>query len=161
MKFSDEDQHQSTTPDSHEACQSLLRDFPNALDNHKICNKVKESGQFLDWLRDNSDLCEQSGDHYSEFMQHSCSPVFCREAELQHANWKREFAENCQGGTTQNCKNIENKLKAFEHLSCTVDDEASTTPPSQVQFGIVPRTGRLDKDYRSLKEDFRQQIDSL
>ena len=145
MKFSDEDQHQSTTPDSHEACQSLLRDFPNALDNHKICNKVKELGQYLDWLRDNRNLCEQSGDHYSEFMQHSCSPVFCRDAELQHADWKREKAENCQGGTrTQNCKNIENKLKAFEHLSCTVDDEASTTQSSQVQFGIVPRTGRLD-----------------
>ena len=46
-------------PPDIEACPKLVRDFPNALDNHKICNKVKEAGQFLDWLRDNRNLCEQ------------------------------------------------------------------------------------------------------
>merc|ERR1711915_897642 len=37
-------------------CQRLVRDFPNALDNHKICSKVKEAGKFLDWLRENRNL---------------------------------------------------------------------------------------------------------
>ena len=103
-------------------CPRLLRDFPNALDNHKICNKVKEAGQFLDWLRDNRNLCEQSGDHYSEFMQHSCGAVFCAEAEQLRAAWQRDYTANCQGGTPpdnqQDCKNVENKLKAYKQLKC-------------------------------------------
>ena len=65
-------------PPDIEACPKLVRDFPNALDNHKICNKVKEAGQFLDWLRENRNLCDQSADHYNQFMQSACSPLFCR-----------------------------------------------------------------------------------
>ena len=109
------------SPDT-EVCPRLVRDFPNALDNHKICNKVKEAGQFLDWLRDNRNLCEQSGDHYSEFMQHSCGAVFCAEAEQLRAAWQRDYTANCQGGTPpdnqQDCKNVENKLKAYKQLKC-------------------------------------------
>ena len=37
-------------PDT-EVCLRLIRDFPNTLDNHNIC-KVKEAGQFLNWLRE-------------------------------------------------------------------------------------------------------------
>merc|ERR1719461_659764 len=109
------------SPDT-EVCPRLVRDFPNALDNHKICNKVKEAGQFLDWLRDNRNLCEQCGDHYSEFMQHSCGAVFCAQAEQLRAAWQRDYTANCQGDTTQDnqqdCKNVENKLKAYKQLKC-------------------------------------------
>merc|ERR1712020_661840 len=99
-----------------ESCPRLIRDFPNALDNHKICNKVKEAGKFLDWLRENRNLCEQSSDHYNQVMQNSCSTVFCSDSAQSAVEWQRDFTAQCADinrVNQQNCKNIENKLKAY------------------------------------------------
>jgi len=111
---------ESGAPDT-EVCPRLLRDFPNALDNHNICNKVKEAGQFLDWLRENRNLCDQSADHYNQFMQSACSPLFCSEAALMKESWTSEFTQQCGNidqSNQQDCKNIENKLKAHNTLRC-------------------------------------------
>jgi len=102
-------------------CQRLVRDFPNALDNHKICSKVKEAGKFLDWLRENRNLCEQSSDHYNQFMQNSCSTIFCSNSAASTDEWNRDYAAQCADidrVNQQNCKNIENKLKAYNALNC-------------------------------------------
>merc|ERR1712079_295038 len=108
------------SPDT-EVCSRLVRDFPNALDNHKICNKVKEAGQFLDWLRDNRNLCEQSSDHYNQFMQNNCSGFYCTSASAEVEELRIDFSAQCSDidrDNQQDCKNIENKLKAFKTLQC-------------------------------------------
>merc|ERR1712061_35433 len=43
------DQQQPLQGPNLETCKRLLRDFPTAYDNYKICKKVKEAGKFLDW----------------------------------------------------------------------------------------------------------------
>merc|ERR1712115_409420 len=104
-----------------ESCPRLIRDFPNALDNHKICNKVKEAGQFLDWLRENRNLCEQSSDHYNQFMQNNCSGIYCNNAQVEVEQWRRDYSAQCSDidrDNQQDCKNLENKLKAFKTLQC-------------------------------------------
>jgi len=104
-----------------QVCGRLLRDFPNALDNHRICNKVKEAGQFLDWLRNNRNLCEQSSDHYNQFMQNNCSGIYCTSANPEIEQQRRDFSAQCSDidrDNQQDCKNLENKLKAFKTLQC-------------------------------------------
>merc|ERR1712112_497886 len=104
-----------------QVCGRLLRDFPNALDNHKICNKVKEAGQFLDWLRENRNLCEQSSDHYNQFMQNNCSGIYCSSAQVEVEQLRRDYSAQCSDidrDNQQDCKNLENKLKAFKTLQC-------------------------------------------
>merc|ERR1712173_367650 len=61
-----------------ETCKRLLRDFPTAFDNYKICKKVEEAGQqYLDWLRVNRNLCESSKDHFTAFTTNNCGSVWC------------------------------------------------------------------------------------
>ena len=107
-------------PDA-EVCPRLLRDFPNALDNHKICQKVLENGQYLDWLRDNRNLCEQSADHYTQFTGANCGPMFCDQYRGSMVQWRLDYQSQCKDVTSNNqqdCKNLENKLKAYNSLSC-------------------------------------------
>merc|ERR1719323_1356738 len=102
-------------------CQRLVRDFPNALDNHKICSKVKEAGKCLDWLRENRNLCEQSSDHYNQFMQNNCSGIYCNSAQVEVEQWRRDYSAQCSDidrDNQQDCKNIENKRKAYKALNC-------------------------------------------
>jgi len=104
-----------------ESCPRLIRDFPNALDNHKICNKVKDAGQFLDWLRENRNLCEQSADHYNQFMKNACSPLYCKDSAQKKVNLTRQFTQGCSNidkNNQQECKNIENQVKAYDALNC-------------------------------------------
>merc|ERR1719412_199981 len=100
-----------------ETCKRLLRDFPTAFDNYKICKKVKEAGKFLDWLRANRNLCETSEDHYEAFVTNSCGGVWCEMASSQRGQWEADYQAQCGEGETesnqQECKIIENKLKAF------------------------------------------------
>ena len=104
-----------------ETCKRLLRDFPTAYDNYKICRKVKEAGEFLDWLRTNRNLCETSEDHYTAFTSANCGSVWCEEALTARQDWEEELAGPCQArdsNNQQDCKILENKLKAFQALSC-------------------------------------------
>jgi len=104
-----------------ESCPRLIRDFPNALDNHKICNKVKEAGQFLDWLRENRNLCEQSADHYNQFLKNACSPLYCKDSAQKKVDLTRQFTQGCSNidkNNQQECKNIENQVKAYNALNC-------------------------------------------
>merc|ERR1712061_515200 len=105
-----------------EKCKRLLRDFPTAFDNYKICKKVKEAGKFLDWLRANRNLCETSVDHYEAFVTNNCGGVWCETASGQRGRWEAEYEADCSRGETedksQDCKILENKLKAFNALSC-------------------------------------------
>ena len=104
-----------------ESCPRLIRDFPNALDNHKICNKVKEAGQFLDWLRENRNLCEQSEDHYNQFMKNGCSPLYCTDSAQKKVDLTSQYTQGCANidkNNQQECKNIENQVKAYDALNC-------------------------------------------
>eukprot|EP00092_Neocalanus_flemingeri_P019732 GFUD01021372.1.p1 GENE.GFUD01021372.1~~GFUD01021372.1.p1 ORF type:complete len:543 (+),score=83.50 GFUD01021372.1:490-2118(+) len=106
---------------SLKSCERLLRDFPNALDNHKICMKVKADGKFLDWLRANRNLCEQSKDLYDTFLETNCSGHWCDMARRSKENWEQEKTLQCLNVTEdkkQFCKNVDNKLKTLEHLNC-------------------------------------------
>ena len=104
-----------------ETCKRLLRDFPTAFDNYKICKKVKEAGKFLDWLRANRNLCETSEDHYEAFVSNNCGGVWCEVASRQRGQWEAEY-DACSRGETednsQDCKILQNRLKAFNALSC-------------------------------------------
>merc|ERR1711902_202832 len=104
-----------------ETCKRLLRDFPTAFDNYKICKKVKEAGKFLDWLRANRNLCETSEDHYEAYVSNNCGGVWCEVASRQRGQWEAEY-DACSRGETednsQDCKILENRLKAFNALSC-------------------------------------------
>merc|ERR1719336_3204850 len=113
---------QNEQPPNIETCKRLLRDFPTAYDNYKICEKVKEAGKFLDWLRANRNLCETSEDHYKAFQTNNCGGVWCEMASSQRGQWEADYQAQCGEGETesnqQECKIIENKLKAFNALSC-------------------------------------------
>jgi len=114
------DQQEQQQPNV-ETCKRLLRDFPTAFDNYKICKKVKEAGKFLDWLRANRNLCETSEDHYEAFVSNNCGGVWCEVASRQRGQWEAEY-DACSRGETednsQDCKILENRLKAFNALSC-------------------------------------------
>jgi len=105
-----------------ETCKRLLRDFPTAYDNFKICSKVKEAGEFLDWLRANRNLCETSEDHYEAFSSNNCGSVWCQEAAGKMGGWQAEYQAQCSGtdnsNRQQDCKILQNNLKAFRALSC-------------------------------------------
>merc|ERR1719229_87368 len=116
------DQQQPLQGPNLETCKRLLRDFPTAYDNYKICKKVKEAGKFLDWLRANRNLCETSEDHYEAFVNNNCGGVWCEVASRQRGQWEVEYEAGCSRGETednrQDCKILQNKLKAFNALSC-------------------------------------------
>ena len=104
-----------------ETCKRLLRDFPTAYDNFKICSKVKEAGEFLDWLRANRNLCETSEDHYEAFTDNNCGSVWCEGAASKMEDWEEEYQAQCEvtdSSNQQDCKILQNKLKAFQALSC-------------------------------------------
>jgi len=106
---------------SLKSCERLLRDFPNALDNHRICMKVKADGKFLDWLRANRNLCEQSEDLYNNFLETNCGGHWCRMAQTDKSDWEKERVLKCREITNDNkqvCKNLENKLKTIKELKC-------------------------------------------
>merc|ERR1712064_145387 len=81
---------------SVKSCERLLRDFPNALDNHRICMKVKADGKFLDWLRANRNLCEQSEDLYNTFLETNCGGHWCRMAQTDKSDWDKERLLKCR-----------------------------------------------------------------
>ena len=108
-----------------ETCKRLLRDFPTAYDNHKICSKVKEAGEFLDWLRANRNLCETSEDIYTAFTTNNCGSVWCQDAISVRSDWEAEYKSQCEvteDNNRQDCKILENKLKAFMVLGCMIGD---------------------------------------
>ena len=81
---------------------------------------MKEDGQFLDWLRENRRMCEQSEDIYNEFMKNDCEPVYCRDATPKETliNRYTEECVNSDKNNQQGCKNLENRVKAFDELNC-------------------------------------------
>jgi len=106
---------------SVKSCERLLRDFPNALDNHRICMKVKADGKFLDWLRANRNLCEQSEDLYNTFLETNCGGHWCRMAQDEELQWRQEQTLKCRNVSNDNkqlCKNLDNKLKTIKELNC-------------------------------------------
>jgi len=113
----------TTKPEpSLKSCERLLRDFPNALDNHKICMKVKADGKFLDWLRANRNLCEQSADLYNTFLDTNCTGHWCQMAKTDKIKWEQDNTLQCRNVASdkkQFCKNIDNKLKTVKELNCS------------------------------------------
>ena len=80
-----------------------------------------ESGQFLDWLRENRVLCEQSADLYNQFMKNACSHLYCKDAVLKREELYNQYIEECaeiNENNQQECKNVENKVKADDALNC-------------------------------------------
>ena len=124
-----------------EIIESLLRDFPTALDNHKTCMKVKVDGKFLDWPWANRNLCEQSNDLYNTFLDKNLTGPWCKMAKRNAIGWERDNALQCRNVASdkrQFCKNIENKLKAVKELNC----DFLRTSPTTVQTLIVQSTRR-------------------
>jgi len=115
---------EGTSTESGSKCVRLLRDFPNALDNFRICRDVANDGKFLDWLRNNRELCEASQDHYETFMEEGCDEVWCRVAAKKNSKaWQTQLTNDCAKVTADNkqlCKNLENKIKAISHLNCSL-----------------------------------------
>ena len=102
-------------------CSTFLRDIGNALDNHRICQRVLENGQYLDWLRDNRNLCEKSADHYTQFTESNCGPMFCDQFRGSLVQWRLDYQSQCKDisrSNIQECKNLENNLKAFKYFNC-------------------------------------------
>ena len=118
---------QSTRVDNA-LCTKSFRDFPNSLDNTKICNKVVSEGKRLDWLSANRALCEESKDFFDTFISNSCGAQWCREASTKINFWVEQTTSKlCQGvqGKVETqevkkmCKSYRNKLKADDFLQCT------------------------------------------
>jgi serpin B len=108
-------------------CGPLLRDFPNSLDNSRICQKVASEGRKLEWLRQNRVLCEESKDFFDNFVSKSCGNLWCLEAAPKMAEWTADADSSlCQGveqrvetpATKKRCKTAENNLKAANFLQC-------------------------------------------
>jgi len=104
-------------------CAKYLRDFSNALDNYRICRSVAEEGQFLNWLRDNRKLCEESQDLFDNFKSNDCDDVWCdKVANIRSDKWSNDIKERCGPNQVvadkQFCKNTENKIDAKEYLKC-------------------------------------------
>jgi len=121
-KLSANNHNPSSIPTEMANCrQEIVERFPNSLDNHKICEKVRKEGKFLDWMRENRSLCEDSSDHYNFFIQNSCSTIFCSNSAARTDEWNRDYAAQCSEIDRVNqkmCKNIENNLKAYKFLNC-------------------------------------------
>ena len=106
-------------------CSKSFRDFPNSLDNTKICTKVVSEGKRLDWLSANRALCEESKDLFDTFISNSCGAQWCREASTKFDFWfKQTTSRLCQGvqGKVETkevkkmCKSYRNK--AVDFLQC-------------------------------------------
>ena len=109
------------TPGTEQQCRRFLRDFPNALDNKNICDRVEQGRIHLDWLRQNRQLCDQSRDLVNNFSSSGCGPAWCELAGRERSAWQQDQAASCQTTAPQNkqfCKNFENKFKAIEYLNC-------------------------------------------
>jgi len=110
-----------------EVCARFTRDFPNALDNTKICRKVETEGKLLDWLRKNRATCLDSKSLFDGFMSNNCGQLWCLESAKQLPQWiKTSQSSLCQGSDARvetaeikkSCKKFRNRVKAAEFLSC-------------------------------------------
>jgi hypothetical protein len=104
-------------------CGPLIRDFPNSLDNSRICQKVAVEGRKLEWLRQNRALCEESKAFLDNFVSKSCGDLWCLDAAPKMAEWRADASSSlCQEMETQatkkRCKTVANKLKAVDFLQC-------------------------------------------
>ena len=121
-----DDQPQQEQQLNVEACKRLIRDFPTAFDNYKICKRAR-AAKFLDWLRANRNLCETSEDHYEAFVSNNCGGLWCEAAGSKRGQWEAEYEADCNRGETednrQDCKILEKKLNAFNALSCKREGE--------------------------------------
>jgi len=110
-------------------CAKYLRDFPNSLDNFKVCRRVAEEGQFLDWLRSNRQLCEESQDIFTNFTSRNCGRVWCdkianiktKPNQTKSDIWSKDIRDRCGPNQLeadkQFCKNTQNKINAKIHLN--------------------------------------------
>merc|ERR1712062_835563 len=105
---------QNEQPPNIETCKRLLRDFPTAYDNYKICEKVKEAGQFLDWLRTNRNLCDTSEDHYTAFTTNNCGSVWCQEAVTAMPGWEAEYQDQCSETDSSSSSNNQQDCKILQ-----------------------------------------------
>ena len=82
----------------------MFRDFPNSLENSRICRKVKEEGEKVDWISKHLAECDRSSDFFARFISsHSHSPTHpgsCQPVLLAHVKllfFSRFMSSSCCG----------------------------------------------------------------
>ena len=92
---------------SETTCAEMFRDFPNSLENSRICRKVKEEGEKVDWISKHLAECDRSSDFFARFISsHSHSPASpthpgsCQPVLLAHVKllfFSRFMSSSCCG----------------------------------------------------------------
>ena len=113
---------------SETTCTKMFRDFPNSLENSRICRKVKAEGKKKeDWMSRHQAECDRSRKFYARFVAKCCGQLWCRFAASQAARWEEEANSlKCRGDSsserraTLRCRTVNNSLKALRFLQCNV-----------------------------------------
>ena len=133
-KFSEMQHPRDSTPPSEvpcseqrskTSCTEMFRDFPNSLENSRICNKVKEKGKKEDWILRQQAACDRSRKFSARFLAECCGEPWCRFAGRQAARWEEEAnSVKCREDTFSDsrtrlrCRTMKNSLKALKVLQC-------------------------------------------
>jgi len=126
----------STTPrptsKPKDPCLLLIEQFSNALNNVELCKQAKDEKLF-DWLRRYRATCDESDRVNTSFKKNKCESRWCEYAFQNLQRWAstQRTCESNSGTRRQSrelndCRTIDNRLKAFESLKC----EAIPSPDS-------------------------------
>ena len=113
---------------SETTCTKMFRDFPNSLENSRICWKVKAEGKKKeDWMFRHQAQCDRSRQFYTKFVANCCGQLWCRFATNQASRWEEEANSlKCRGDESSDrrarlrCRTVNNSLKAVKFLRCNV-----------------------------------------
>ena len=108
---------------SEASCTKMFRDFPNSLENTRICRKISEEGKRPDWLAKHRAKCARSKNFSSRFLSRCCGQAWCRFAAGKAGDWQEEATmlqcrASRRGRARTGCAALENRMKAAEFLQC-------------------------------------------
>jgi len=108
---------------SEASCTKMFRDFPNSLENTRICHKISEEGKRPDWLLKHRAKCARSKNFSSRFLSRCCGQPWCRFAAGKAGDWQEEATmlqcrASRRGRARTGCAALENRMKAAEFLQC-------------------------------------------
>lgn len=103
-------------------CAKYLNDYPNAIENVKLC-EVAEKSQLFDWLRSFRQVCEQSSDLNANFVANNCGQAWCEWARNERQAWSAKNGRLCgnaalKKANTLGCKELANQISAITRLNC-------------------------------------------
>jgi len=103
-----------------EFCSRYFRDFANALDNVRICDRQKDN---TEWMARNAAGCNKSNNVVNNFSQNNCGEKWCARFRGEEADREKEFRERCDskvptGSDRIYCRSIQNHFTAQKYLKC-------------------------------------------